>query len=353
MGGFETSIVVRRPLGEVAAYLSDLRNDPLWRREWVDAEHVSAGPLRVGTTTVLFGEIWGRRMKAVRGGPLRAEPAYRVADGVRAPTADLPASLSGSRRWHPDHLHLRGDSERRPQDRRAPGDQDGQATAGRRHPPAACNPRRLGGLAETATDCPTGHEEGMHGEERRGPRLDQPSWEDVYAYVTSLDLWSEWRRDVVAGRLLTEGPLRVGTRAQALAQVLGRTVTIDVVVTASEPRRRSGTGRSPGPCAPTTPTPSRARLEAPWSSSPITSHSMASPGKTSTDRSVTLGRPAGERSKDCSVAQVHRTGPEQPHPRAGNSIFLARSPVAPNSTIASLRSVMSAPVRSLPRAVGR
>jgi hypothetical protein len=65
MGGFETSIVVRRPLGEVAAYLSDLRNDPLWRREWVDAEHVSAGPLRVGTTTVLFGEIWGRRMKAV------------------------------------------------------------------------------------------------------------------------------------------------------------------------------------------------------------------------------------------------------------------------------------------------
>jgi hypothetical protein len=48
MGEFETSLVVRRPLEEVAAYLSDLQNDPRWRREWVDAEPLSAGPLGMG-----------------------------------------------------------------------------------------------------------------------------------------------------------------------------------------------------------------------------------------------------------------------------------------------------------------
>lgn len=64
MGGFETSMVVRRPLEEVAAYLSDLQNDPQWRREWVDAEPVSVGHPGVGTTTALLGEVWGRGIKA-------------------------------------------------------------------------------------------------------------------------------------------------------------------------------------------------------------------------------------------------------------------------------------------------
>lgn len=61
------------------------------------------------------------------------------------------------------------------------------------------------------------------------------SVQDVFAYITSLDQWPEWRRDVVRGRVLTEGDLRVGSRAQGLAKVLGRTITIDVVVTALEP----------------------------------------------------------------------------------------------------------------------
>jgi uncharacterized membrane protein len=30
MGGFETSIVINQPLEEVAAYLSNLENDPRW-----------------------------------------------------------------------------------------------------------------------------------------------------------------------------------------------------------------------------------------------------------------------------------------------------------------------------------
>jgi uncharacterized membrane protein len=65
MGGFETCIVIDRPLDEVAAYLSDLENDPGWRREWADAESASEGPVGVGTTTTLFGQVWGRRMKTV------------------------------------------------------------------------------------------------------------------------------------------------------------------------------------------------------------------------------------------------------------------------------------------------
>lgn len=65
MGGFETSIVINGPLKEVAAYLSDLANDPRWRREWVDAQSASVGPVGVGTTTALFGRVLGRRVKAV------------------------------------------------------------------------------------------------------------------------------------------------------------------------------------------------------------------------------------------------------------------------------------------------
>lgn len=65
MGGFETSIVVNRPIEEVAAYLSRLENDPRWRSEWVDAESASDGSLGVGTTTILYGQFWGRRPRAV------------------------------------------------------------------------------------------------------------------------------------------------------------------------------------------------------------------------------------------------------------------------------------------------
>lgn len=65
MGGFETHVVIARPLEEVAAYLSDLTNDHRWRREWVDAEPVSPGPVGMGTRTALFGQVLGRRTKVV------------------------------------------------------------------------------------------------------------------------------------------------------------------------------------------------------------------------------------------------------------------------------------------------
>ena len=57
--------------------------------------------------------------------------------------------------------------------------------------------------------------------------IDRPA-EEVYAYVVDLDRWPEWRSDVVGGELLTEGPVRVGTRARGFGKILGRPFTIDV-----------------------------------------------------------------------------------------------------------------------------
>ena len=71
--------------------------------------------------------------------------------------------------------------------------------------------------------------------------------EDVYAYVTTLDNWPKWRSDVVEGRLLTEGPMRVGTQARGVGKILGRPFTIDIEVTALEPGARFGYRPIKGP----------------------------------------------------------------------------------------------------------
>lgn len=42
-----------------------MENDPQWRREWVDAEAASEGPVREGDTTALFAHVLGRRIKTV------------------------------------------------------------------------------------------------------------------------------------------------------------------------------------------------------------------------------------------------------------------------------------------------
>jgi Polyketide cyclase / dehydrase and lipid transport len=76
--------------------------------------------------------------------------------------------------------------------------------------------------------------------------IDRPV-EDVYAYVADLDRWPEWRTDVVGGELLTEGPMRVGSRARGIAKILGRPVAIDVEVTALEPGRALGYRPIEGP----------------------------------------------------------------------------------------------------------
>lgn len=250
MGGFETSVVVRRPLEEVAAYLSDLQNDPQWRREWVGAEPVSAGPLGVGTTTALLGEVWGRRMKAVYE-VTRYEP-HRLT-GWRTVSGPLP-------------LTFRRGFQEAAGGTRVTFTYDAQPSAllrlveplairmGRRQLDGDIPALRaiLEGKTAPPAEAAGGTGPAARAGARRTKRVEARVWidrpvQDVFAYVTSVDQWPEWRRDVVGGRVLTEGDLRVGSRAQGLAKVLGRTVTIDVVVTALEPGEAFGYRPVSGP----------------------------------------------------------------------------------------------------------
>jgi len=42
---FEMAIDIDRSLGEVFAFVSDLGNDPGWRREWVEAKRTTENPI--------------------------------------------------------------------------------------------------------------------------------------------------------------------------------------------------------------------------------------------------------------------------------------------------------------------
>lgn len=65
MDGFESSIVIDRSIEEVFAFLSDLENDPKWRREWVDARKTTDGLMSVGARFSLFNEMFGKRNEVV------------------------------------------------------------------------------------------------------------------------------------------------------------------------------------------------------------------------------------------------------------------------------------------------
>lgn len=116
--------------------------------------------------------------------------------------------------------------------------------------PALC--AILEGQTASPAEATAGRHPATRAGSRKAKRVEVRVWidrpvQDVFAYVTSLDQWPEWRRDVVGGRVLTEGDLRVGSRAQGLAKVLGRTITIDVVVTALEPGAAFGYRPVKGP----------------------------------------------------------------------------------------------------------
>ena len=93
MESFEMTVEIKRPPEEVFAFLSDLENDPRWRREWVDAKRTSKGPIGVGTTTSLFAKVLGRRTEAVY-----AVTAYDPGRAVtwRTVTGPLPLTFRRS-----------------------------------------------------------------------------------------------------------------------------------------------------------------------------------------------------------------------------------------------------------------
>ncbi len=65
MEAFEMTIDIERRPDDVFAFVSDLGNDPRWRREWVEAKRATAGPIGVGTSCALYAKVLGRRTEAV------------------------------------------------------------------------------------------------------------------------------------------------------------------------------------------------------------------------------------------------------------------------------------------------
>jgi uncharacterized membrane protein len=87
----ESSVVINRPLEECFAYLTDLANDLEWRREWIDAEKTTDGPLGVGARYRLTGALLGRRI-ATEYETIAYEPTRLAA--WRAVSGPLPLTFS-------------------------------------------------------------------------------------------------------------------------------------------------------------------------------------------------------------------------------------------------------------------
>ncbi len=60
----EVSSVIKRPIGEVCAFVVDLEKWPVWVSEMVEAKKTSEGPVGLGTTVTHVVHILGRRIEA-------------------------------------------------------------------------------------------------------------------------------------------------------------------------------------------------------------------------------------------------------------------------------------------------
>jgi hypothetical protein len=88
----EKSVVIRRPLGEVFAYVSDLRHSAQWQDGLLEVRKLTEGPLGVGTRFAFVRKLAGRKLEAsnefvvyepdqvvtfrVVGGPMPGEGSY-------------------------------------------------------------------------------------------------------------------------------------------------------------------------------------------------------------------------------------------------------------------------------------
>ena len=63
MGRFEESITINRPVEEVFAYATDIKNWPQWHESIVSAEQTSEGQIAVGTTFKAKAHMEGRTME--------------------------------------------------------------------------------------------------------------------------------------------------------------------------------------------------------------------------------------------------------------------------------------------------
>jgi len=63
MARFEESITINRPVEEVFAYATDIKNWPKWHETIVEAEQTSVGELGVGTTFKAKAHMEGQTME--------------------------------------------------------------------------------------------------------------------------------------------------------------------------------------------------------------------------------------------------------------------------------------------------
>ena len=65
MDAFELSIMIKRPIEEAFAVLTNLENDIKWRSEWVETMNTSGGSIGVGATFRFSSELLGRQIPTV------------------------------------------------------------------------------------------------------------------------------------------------------------------------------------------------------------------------------------------------------------------------------------------------
>jgi len=71
--------------------------------------------------------------------------------------------------------------------------------------------------------------------------------EDVFAYLDKLDRHGEWQPELVSSKIVTEGPVRVGTRVEEVRKVPGGNRKLDYEITAHDPPRSSSFRGTNGP----------------------------------------------------------------------------------------------------------
>jgi uncharacterized membrane protein len=79
--------------------------------------------------------------------------------------------------------------------------------------------------------------------------IDRPQRE-VFDYLDELDRHSEWQQSLSAARVVTDGPVRIGTRVVETRQVPGGPRDITYEITAHDPPRQSSWKGLDGPVRP-------------------------------------------------------------------------------------------------------
>lgn len=60
----EESILIKRPIEDVFAFISETKNIPLWQTDVLEARHTPEGPVQVGTKLTMVRAFLGRKMES-------------------------------------------------------------------------------------------------------------------------------------------------------------------------------------------------------------------------------------------------------------------------------------------------